>query len=243
MQNVTYLKRTIVQHRIPSQYVDSGSRLVHVYLPPGYQPFISYPVVYCQDGEDFFNFGRIATYANQLIIEKNKNPFIVVGVEVDKKVRTSEYSPDGERFEAYTHCFAEEIVPALQQLYPVRTQSSEIILAGTSLGGTISVHLALKYRKQFHQVISLSGAYYPISQQLIRREKDLSWLHLYMIVGLQETAFTTDTGTYNFVELNRNVQQICKDRYARVHYMEQAGQHLWGFWQQYIPHALLHFLD
>ncbi|EJW15707.1 alpha/beta hydrolase-fold protein [Paenibacillus alvei] len=243
MSDSSILKRTIVKHDIPSKYLEGGSRHVRVYLPPGYQEILSYPVVYCQDGEDFFNFGRIATHANQLIIEDDMEPFIIVGVDVNKKIRTSEYAPDGERFDSYTRAFAEEIVPAIEQMYPVRTDWTEITLAGDSLGGTVSLHLALKYPNKFRQVISLSGAYYPYSQQLIAKEQDLSWLHLFMIVGLQETAFTTDTGTYNFVELNRNTHKLFTDRKAHVHYAEHDGHHLWGFWQKYVPDALRHFLD
>ncbi|MCY7487625.1 alpha/beta hydrolase-fold protein [Paenibacillus alvei] len=243
MSDSSILKRTIVKHDIPSKYLEGGSRHVRVYLPPGYQEILSYPVVYCQDGEDFFNFGRIATHANQLIIEDDMEPFIIVGVDVNKKIRTSEYAPDGERFDSYTRAFAEEIVPAIEQMYPVRTDWTEITLAGDSLGGTVSLHLALKYPDKFRQVISLSGAYYPYSQQLIAKEQDLSWLHLFMIVGLQETAFTTDTGTYNFVELNRDTHKLFTDRKAHVHYAEHDGHHLWGFWQKYVPDALRHFLD
>ncbi|MCE5172110.1 alpha/beta fold hydrolase [Paenibacillus profundus] len=242
MSDSSILKRTIVKHDIPSNHL-GGSRRVRVYLPPGYQEVLSYPVVYCQDGEDFFNFGRIATHANKLIIEDDMEPFIIVGVEVDKKLRTSEYSPDGVRFESYTRAFAEEIVPAIEQLYPVRTDWTEVILAGDSLGGTVSLHLALMYPERFRQVISLSGAYYPSSLELMSLEKDLSWLHLFMIVGLQETEFTTDTGTYNFVELNRNAKQVLEARGAHIQYAEHEGQHLWGFWQKHVPDALRFFLD
>ncbi|MCM3339902.1 alpha/beta fold hydrolase [Paenibacillus sp. MER TA 81-3] len=242
MSDSSILKRTIVKHDIPSNHL-GGSRRVRVYLPPGYQEVLSYPVVYCQDGEDFFNFGRIATHANKLIIEDDMEPFIIVGVEVDKKLRTSEYSPEGVRFESYTRAFAEEIVPAIEQLYPVRTDWTEVILAGDSLGGTVSLHLALMYPERFRQVISLSGAYYPSSLELMSLEKDLSWLHLFMIVGLQETEFTTDTGTYNFVELNRNAKQVLEARGAHIQYAEHEGQHLWGFWQKHVPDALRFFLD
>ncbi|SUA98226.1 enterochelin esterase [Paenibacillus thiaminolyticus] len=242
MSDSSILKRTIHKHVIPSSLL-SADRHVRVYLPPGYQEMLSYPVVYCQDGEDFFNFGRIATYANKLIIEEDMEPFIIVGVDVDKKIRTSEYSPDGERFESYTRAFVEEIVPFIEQHYPVRTDWTETVLAGDSLGGTVSLHLALLYPERFRQVISLSGAYYPYSQELIAREMDLSWLHLFMIVGLQETAFKTDRGVFDFVALNRSAKQLLEDRGAHIQYSEHDGQHQWGFWQQHIPDALRFFLE
>ncbi|MGZ9584181.1 alpha/beta hydrolase [Paenibacillus marinisediminis] len=242
MTDSIYLKRTIVKHEIECPLLESGKRDVRVYLPPGYQEILTYPVVYCQDGEDFFNFGRVATFANRIIIDEDVEPFIVVGVDVDKKIRTSEYSPDGERFESYMASLSDYIVPAIERMYPVRQEWTDIVLAGDSLGGTSSLHAALRSPDKFRQVISLSGAYYPASQEIIRAQTDLSWLHLFMVVGLQETAFETDRGVFDFVDLNRSARQLFTERGAHVHYEEHDGQHLWGFWQKHIPNALRHFL-
>ncbi|WP_018752825.1 alpha/beta hydrolase [Paenibacillus sanguinis] len=241
MTESRYLKRTIIKEEIESKFLEE-KRYLRVYLPPGYNEIISYPVVYCQDGEEFFNFGRIATHANQLILDEGIDPFIIVGVEVNTTVRTEEYAPFGNRFEAYTSCFTEEIIPFIEQKYPVRREPGERILAGDSLGATVSLHLALKRPDLFSKIISLSGAYYEPSLKLLAKETDLTTLSLYMIVGLQEQKYTTDTGTYNFVELNRKAKALLEERGAKVTYFEKDGKHLWGFWQQELPDALIYFL-
>jgi len=241
MTNERLLKRTIVKETIESRFLQE-SRTLRIYLPPGYNEILSYPVVYCQDGEEFFNFGRIATWANQLILDEGVEPFIIVGVEVNTKVRTEEYAPFGNRFDAYVSCFAEEIIPFIEQNYPVRREPGERLLAGDSLGGSVSVHLALRYPHLFTRVISLSGAFYEMSQNIIKQEQDLSWLDIYMIVGLQEDNYATDTGVYNFVELNRQTKALLEDRGAKVAYYEKEGRHLWGFWQKELPAALMYFL-
>ena len=241
MTESRYLKRTIIKEEIESEFLGE-KRYLRVYLPPGYNEIISYPVVYCQDGEEFFNFGRIATHANQLILDEGIEPFIIVGVEVNTKVRTEEYAPFGNRFEAYTSCFTEEIIPFIEQKYPVRREPEERILAGDSLGATVSLHLALKRPDLFSNIISLSGAYYEPSLKLLAEETNLATLSLFMIVGLQEQNYTTDTGTYNFVELNRKAKVLLEERGASVTYFEKDGKHLWGFWQQELPNALIHFL-
>ncbi|MEW4370007.1 alpha/beta hydrolase [Paenibacillus kandeliae] len=241
MTDSRYLKRTILKEEIQSRHLGE-SRTLRIYLPPGYNELLSYPVVYCQDGEEFFNFGRIATYANQLILDDNIEPFIVVGVEVNTKIRTQEYAPFGSRFDAYTTCFAEEIIPYIEGKYPVRASADERILAGDSLGGSVSMHLALRYPQLFQRIISLSGAYYEQSQQLIAAESNLSALDVYMIVGLQETDFESDTGIYDFVQLNRDTRDLLLERGATVRYAEKDGKHLWGFWQKELPDALKYFL-
>lgn len=241
MTNERLLKRTIVKEVIHSRRLQED-RTLRIYLPPGYNEVLSYPVVYCQDGEEFFNFGRIATWANQLILEEGYEPFIIVGVEVNTKVRTEEYAPFGSRFDAYLSCFAEEIIPFIEEKYPVRRDASERVLAGDSLGGSVSVHLALQYPELSTRVISLSGAFYEKSQSMISIHSDLSWLDVYMIVGLQEDSYATDTGVYNFVELNRTTRDLFEERGATVSYSEKDGRHIWGFWQKELPDALRYFL-
>ncbi len=242
MTDSRYLKRTILKEEIQSRHLGEA-RTLRIYLPPGYNELLSYSVIYCQDGEEFFNFGRIATYANQLILDENIEPFIVVGVEVNTKIRTQEYAPFGSRFEAYTACFAEEIIPYIEEKYPVRRSVDERVLAGDSLGGSVSVHIALRYPELFRRIISLSGAYYEQSQQLIAAESDLSALDVYMIVGLQETDFESDTGVYDFVKLNQDTRDLLLERGATVRYAEKDGKHLWGFWQKELPDAIKYFLQ
>lgn len=241
MTDSKYLKRTIHKEEIASQFLNE-TRNLRVYLPPGYNEILSYPVVYCQDGEEFFNFGRIATTANHLILDGETDPFIIVGVEVDTSIRTEEYAPFGSRFDAYTRCFAEEIIPFIEAKYPVRRDASERILAGDSLGGSVSLHLAIRYPELFRRVISLSGAFYPASQDIYEAQDDLSGLDIFMIVGLQETAFKSDHGIHNFVELNRKTRELLLDRGAKVEYSEKDGKHIWGFWQKELPDALKYFL-
>lgn len=105
----------------------------------------------------------------------------------------------------------------------------------------MSLHLALMYPQLFNRIISLSGAYYEASQEIIAREKDLSHLRVWMTVGLQEDAFESDTGIYNFVELNRQCADLLRERNAEVSYREKDGKHLWGFWQNELPDALMYF--
>lgn len=237
-----YLKRTIVKETAASSFLPEGSRSLRIYLPPGYNEVLSYPAVYCQDGEDFFNFGRIATIANKMILDGELEPFVIIGVDVDKKLRTSEYAPDGERHDAYVRFFGEELVPFLESRYPIRRERSERLLAGDSLGGTVSLHIALRYPQLFTNLLSLSGAYYGSSQQIVAAEQELSRLNLYMYVGLQETAYETDHGTYDFVTLNRQMKALLDERGATLRYTEKDGKHQWGSWQKELPEGLAHFL-
>src|SRR5690606_19823774 len=106
-----------------------------------------------------FNFGRIATHITKLILDENMDPVVAVGIDVQLKHRTAEYAPDGNMHANYIRFLSEELVPYIEGKYGVRSNPSDRILAGDSLGGTVSLHLALQNPGQFPNVISLSGAY------------------------------------------------------------------------------------
>jgi len=241
MTDSRYVKRTVVRHRLQSRSLDEERGII-VYLPPGYEEDKTYPAIYCQDGEQFFNFGRIATQANRLILDGQIISSIIVGVEVNLNTRSAEYRSDGQRFPAYCAFFAEELVPYIGNLYPVPDDPAQRILAGDSLGGSVSLHLALNHPRLFQKVISLSGAFYEPVRRRIEEERDLSWLEMFMVVGLQETEVLTDHGAYDFLAMNRQARDLLKQRNAKVAYTEKEGKHIWGFWQKELPHALIHFL-
>jgi len=236
-----YYKRTIVKHQVSSRYLQED-RAIRVFLPPGYNELLSYPVVYCQDGEQFFNFGRIATLLSRGILEDGFEPAIVVGVDVDTATRTSEYAPEGELHAAYMSFWYEELVPWVEANYPARTNREERILAGDSLGATVSLHLAIHYRGLFRNVLSFSGAFLASTRGLLYEQTDLSWLRMYMLIGLDETEVTTGRGTFDFLAENRATRDLLQHKNAELLYLEKPGKHIWGFWQQELPEALAYFL-
>lgn len=235
-----YLKRTIVKEEVPSNQLDAP-RPIKVYLPPGYSELLSYPVIYCQDGNDFFTMGRIATIANQLILEEGMEPVMIVGVSVERSKRTSEYSPVGSRHQIYKAFFIEELIPYIEERYPIRKEARSRLLAGDSLGGTVSLHIALAAPEFFANVLSLSGAFFQPTLDQLAETTDLSWLRLWMIVGLDERQVETHIGTFDFVEWNRKTKEILTQKNAQLTYGEQPGDHLWGFWQKVLPAGLTHF--
>ncbi|GIO06012.1 hypothetical protein J31TS6_20400 [Brevibacillus reuszeri] len=235
-----YVKRTIIKVEVPSIHLDTP-RSVKVYLPPGYNELLSYPVVYCQDGNDFFTMGRIATIANQLILEEGMEPFIIVGVSVDRSKRTSEYSPAGSRNAAYKRFFTQELIPYIEERYPVRRDPASRVLAGDSLGGTVALHLALDNPELFTNVLALSGAFFQTTLDEIERHSTLDWLHLWMVVGLDETAVETHMGTFDFVHWNRTAKEALHTKQVVLSYSEKPGNHVWGLWQKELPDALRHF--
>ncbi len=173
---------------------------------------LSYPVVYCQDGEDFFNFGRIADLCEQIIMKRIWSPSSSSASTWTKKYVHLNIPRTGN---VLNH------IPARssKRLFP---SSSSIIRYGPTGPRPFwrATRWAAPYLFIWRFAIPNASArssrcqvrYYPYSQELIARETDLSWLHLFMIVGLQETAFKTDRGVFDFVALNRSAKQLLEDR-------------------------------
>ncbi len=131
------------------------------------------------------------------------------------------------------------MIPYISSRYSVRNEADQIILAGDSLGATAGLHIALQYPRRFATLISFSGAYYPASQEIVKGYSgSLEWLSMFMSVGLQETAYETDRGVFDFVALNRSMKPLMEEKGAKLHYSERDGLHQWGFWQKQVPEAL-----
>jgi enterochelin esterase-like enzyme len=242
MTDSKYFKRTVVKEEIPSDELDA-IRKTRIFLPPGYDERIQYPAIYCQDGEEFFNFGRIATHATKMILDDHQAPFIIVGVEVDAANRTAQYAPEGDQFQSYCRFFIEEMLPYVEERYAVTPSSQGRVLAGDSLGATVSLHLALDRPDLFTKVLALSGAFLQSTQQRIEQASDLAWLKLYQLIGTEETEVSTGRGTFNFLEANQKTRQLLAGRKANLHYVEKSGVHLWGFWQQELPEGMKYLLQ
>jgi enterochelin esterase-like enzyme len=241
LNSSAYQKRTILKRRLFSNYLGK-ERGLWIYLPPGYTGLSTYPVVYCQDGLEFLQFGRIATHTNYLVLEEGIVPPVIVGIEVDLPVRTAEYAADGERNADYKQFVVHEVLPLIEREFPVRNDREGRILAGDSLGATVSLHLALDYPDRFHSILSLSGAFLQPTLDRLAAEADLSRIRLYQLIGRQEAAVVTDTGVYDFLGFNRQAYRLLTERDAEVRYREADGRHVWGFWQNELPEALRFFL-
>ncbi|AMA72286.1 MULTISPECIES: alpha/beta hydrolase [Aneurinibacillus] len=232
-------KRTIVRRELTSSYLGE-TRSYKVYLPPNYDRNKAYPVLYAQDGEQFLNFGRGATIAQEMILNGKLFPFIIAAVTVSRENRTEEYGTGRSRNAIYKSFFTEELLPAVEEEF----SASDRVLVGDSLGGTVSLDLALDRPDLFNKVLSLSGAFYPDVMKGVLRKPDLSYLLIYMLIGLEETAVPVSDGkTVDFLSYNREMKNLLEQRGASVTYVEEKGGHDWGFWQSQLSSAFSFFFE
>ena len=128
-------------------------RDVLVHLPPSYDTTRRrYPVVYMQDGQNLFDpatsfagdwgLARVLASAARRGLEA-----IVVGVPNMGAERLDEYSPyhdakagGGGRGVAYTTFLARTLKPLVDRMFRTRRSREDTVIAGSSMGGLISLY-------------------------------------------------------------------------------------------------------
>jgi predicted alpha/beta superfamily hydrolase len=164
------------------------SRNVLVYLPPGYGGNAQqrYPVLYMHDAQNLFNpsdaFGGVAWEADEtaqdLILENEIEPLIIVGIYNSGEKRIDEYTPvkaaggkmrgRGGEADAYGRMIIEELKPFIDSHYSTRPEREFTGIGGSSLGGLVSLHLGFKRPDVFSRVAAISPAVWWANNQIIR---------------------------------------------------------------------------
>jgi predicted alpha/beta superfamily hydrolase len=166
-----------VHPSFPSRNV--APRDVQVYLPPGYERETSrhYPVLYLHDGQNVFDAAsmgmewQVDETAEALIRAGRIEPLIVVAV-ANTDARRDEYTPTsverkqpdgviskgGGKANLYGRFLIEELKPFIDGTYRTRGDAASTTLGGASLGGLVSVWLALEHPQVFGNALAVSPA-------------------------------------------------------------------------------------
>jgi predicted alpha/beta superfamily hydrolase len=149
----------------------SSGREVHVYLPREYHYTTdSYPVLYVQDGQNFFDPKRAynaqtwngLNTLNELIDLRLIQPLIVVTID-NTPQRINEYTHDYDIYIAagggasdYIKLIQQDIMPVVKKHLRVKTGREATGLLGSSLGGLLSLYGGVRASKDFGLIASLS---------------------------------------------------------------------------------------
>jgi metallo-beta-lactamase class B len=138
------------------------TRRVWIYLPPGYSAGTSrYPVLYMQDGQ--FLFHDSTSFLKEWRVDESLDSLaalgdpgvIVVAVDHGGLLRTSEYSPwrhplyGGGEGAKYADFLVNTLKPCIDSAYRTLPDRENTGIAGSSLGGLISLYAAVRYPDVF----------------------------------------------------------------------------------------------
>jgi predicted alpha/beta superfamily hydrolase len=146
------------------------ARGIWVYVPPTYDENVAarFPVVYMHDGQNLFDDGsafggaswRVADTMNEGAARGTIAEAIVVGVE-NTGDRMEEYTPPSPshpagRADRYGEFLALELKPAVDAAFRSRPEREWTSLAGSSLGGLVSVYVGLSRPEVFGRIAAFS---------------------------------------------------------------------------------------
>jgi predicted alpha/beta superfamily hydrolase len=166
-----------------SKYVDA--RNIDVWLPDGYSDKETYAVLYMHDGNMLYDASttwnkqawEVDDIAGKLIAEHKTKPFIIVGIWNNGTYRHSEYFPqkiidnipdatrkvvlkeqllDKPQADNYLKFIVTELKPFIDGHFSTKKQRKHTFIAGSSMGGLISLYAICEYPKVFGGAACLS---------------------------------------------------------------------------------------
>lgn len=145
------------------------ARDLFIYLPEAYLqvPDHPLPLLLMHDGQNLFDGDlsyvhgstwRVGETADEEIAAGRLQPVVIVGVGNAGTERMAEYTPTpdtrlgGGKGPLYARMLVEEVLPLVAARYPLLTGPGDTGIAGSSLGGLISLAIALRYPQRFGKV-------------------------------------------------------------------------------------------
>lgn len=235
------------------------TRTLRVYLPDAYfrDQGRRLPVLYMQDGQNVFDHpesARAETWDANGTLEmlsgaRAIEPWIIVGI--DHSIgRFEDYSawPDPKhKVKGHARIYAEFLIehlkPFVDQTYRTRPEREWTAVAGSSLGGLVSLFLGWKYPQVYGRVGAFSPTVMWSQRRLFRQWSKKGKLpqRLYLDVGeteqfdYEDMHFDYGTEVAKFAEHLRELGYN-EDELHVV--LEPGGQHSEVDWRRRLPDAL-----
>lgn len=232
---------SMTEHFIHSMYLQE-EMVLKIFKPKSFSSLYKQHICIVQDGDDYFQIGRLATLSNKLHEAQQIENTIFVGIHYkDKHDRRRKYHPDGEQHEVYRKFLANEVVPELDKMIPSYRMGKSRTLLGDSLAGTLALVTALQYPHSFGKVIMQSPYVDETVLNKVKMTDHLDLIDIYHTIGTNETdVHTTDGQRLDFITPNRKLNQLLQEKPCCYEYHEfNQGEHTWKYWQQDLKRALL----
>lgn len=230
-----------------------NERTVLVWLPPGYDADADrrYPVLYMHDGNNVFDaatsFAGVEWGADEsaarLIAAGKIEPLIIVAI-YNNADRVAEYTPmrdklrGGGNADGYITFIAETLKPFIDRTYRTRPEREHTGIAGSSLGGLVSLYAAYAYTGVFGR----AGVVSPALQfadgailEYVRHRPPTMPLRIWVDVGTNEGRDATSPAVTPYVQTVRKLVEIMEsqgfERGRNFTYLEVEGaQHNEAAW-------------
>lgn len=231
-----------------------ATRDLLVYLPPSYSLDLKkrYPVLYMHDGQNVFD--AATSYSGEWCVDEAAQDLawrgqetIIVAIPNAGADRLDEYGPwvttrgghkMGGKGDAYLDFLLQTVRPAVDESWRTLTDPKHTGIAGSSMGGLISLYAVLTRPGIFGYCAALSpslwygrGKIFDMAAHCNDRK-----LRVYLDMGLLE-------GAVHARHVRRLYSLLSRADYDVAHVEDEDGHHNEGAWQRRFPAVLGWFLD
>ena len=240
-------------------------RTLRVLLPDDYETSNQdYPVLYMHDGQNLFenhtSYGGhswgIYETLNEMHQKQNIKEMIVVGID-NSELRFFEYSPwestlDIDRFggkkvggmgDIYAKFIVNSVIPFIEKKYRVKKDRGNRMIAGSSMGGYISVFLGAKYPDLFGVigVFSLASWFNETAfLNYIKKSSLTKDQKFFISIGKNETSSNEIPNSNEiYVNNSRNFKKTLENKGIKhICYIETDDTHHELAWRKVFPQFL-----
>ena len=218
-----------------------NARDVYVWLPPQYdaQPAGRFPTLYLHDGNESIVRSQLHEVLASHASDQGE-PVIGVFIHLPTQdVRIAEYTmaTADARGDQYAAFVTETLVPRIDARFRTRADRAARGLAGASLGGLISYHIATRAPQVFEYAAGMSSSFWWEDRWMIQRVDTL---------GCQGLTYYLDSGNGGASQDGAPDTRLMRDTLDRLgcpytHVEEDGATHDWSFWKGRFPGVLSAF--
>jgi len=191
-----------------------------VYLPEGYESQEGLAVLYVVDGQSYIKQGGVPRVLNRLINSGAIEPVVVVFVDARDPDKLNDNRRNAQFFcnKEYLEFYRDELIPEIEQQYPVARNREKRSVLGLSFGGLNSACFGLFGFDTFSGIGMQSPAYHPVPFLSTGKPND-------------NTAAT------------RKLRDVLKSKGYPMEYIEVREGHNWSNWKPLIDDVLRFFYE
>jgi enterochelin esterase-like enzyme len=213
-------------------------RRIPVYLPARFRKTRRYPLLVVHDGTDFVRFADLKAVLDNLIERLEIPPLVVALTQATDRLR--EYAGDPR----HADFVVRELLPALQDRYPLYDDPGQRAMMGASFGAVASLATAWRHPGVFDKLLLLSGSFAfsdigahsrgPVFDPVVafmnrfRRHPGRPARDLYVACGIYES----------LIYENRSLVPLLQQHGMRVRYREVHDGHNWENWRDRLQDGL-----
>lgn len=259
-KNMVQEKRSVKHTASPSVSILSDnfempqlgrSRRIWLYLPPDYKTSGKrYPALYMHDGQNVFD--EATSFAGEWGVDetldelhsKGDPGIIVVAIDNGEERRLDEYSPwknpemGGGEGDAYLEFIVKTLKPYIDENYRTLPGRQNTAIAGSSMGGMISLYAILKYPDVFGKAGVFSPALWFAPEIFEFAEKSnppKPGTRIYFVSGAKESHTGMEKGVYEHGQ-KKMIETLQKAGFKpgeeTISHIKKDGEHSEWFWRR-----------